>query len=370
MARWFPRRPVVGHGASASAAPPVPSIDELLERARVLVSDGRPIDAVRSLTEANRRQRDARIEHALVGLRAEAFRDTAWSQDRPPWPSEVDDLFPGELIPSISADDLTEERLRSAIEHHGSLHVRAMIEHDDVDRLVANIDRALAAYDAQLAGLSDGSLTAWYERFEGDRVSNRELKRKRGSIMTVESPPVMFDLMEVFDRRGITSIVNDYFGEQPTLLARKCTLRRISHEGKNGGWHQDGAFMGAGIRSLNLWLALTDCGVDAPGLDVVGRRLNEIVQTGTGAFAAWATSPQAAEEAAAGAIVRPEFAAGDALIFDHMNLHRTAIGPAMHRDRYAIETWWLSPSTYEAMVSGEAGGDGEYTPRDQLPLVF
>ena len=53
--------------------------------------------------------------------------------------------------------------------------------------------------------------------------------------------------------------VREYFGEPPMLLARKGTLRRISHEGTSGGWHQDGAFMGVGIRSLNVWLALTHC---------------------------------------------------------------------------------------------------------------
>ena len=48
--------------------------------------------------------------------------------------------------------------------------------------------------------------------------------------------------------------------------------------------------MGVGIRSLNIWLALTHCGDDAPGLDVVARRLTELVPTGEGAFA-WAASP-------------------------------------------------------------------------------
>ena len=134
------------------------------------------------------------------------------------------------------------------------------------------------------------------------------------------------------------------------LLARKCTLRRTSPNGQNGGWHQDGAFMGAGIRSLNVWIPLTHCGDTAPGLDIVGRRLDEIVQTGQGAIYAWATDPDAAERAAAGSIVRPIFEPGDALVFDHMNLHRTAIDPDMQHERYAIETWLMAPSTYDSMT--------------------
>jgi hypothetical protein len=177
----------------------------------------------------------------------------------------------------------------------------------------------------------------------------------------------MFDLLEMFAAVGVSRLAREYFGEQPTLLARKGTLRRISHEGNTGGWHQDGAFMGVDIRSLNIWLALSHCGDDAPGLDIVARRLNGLVQVGDGAFAEWAASPDAAEHVAAGALVRPIFDAGDALIFDHLNLHRTAIDPGMAHDRYAIETWLFSPSTYDAMITS---ADDGYSPRDQIPLLI
>jgi hypothetical protein len=190
--------------------------------------------------------------------------------------------------------------------------------------------------------------------------------RRRGSVLTVECPPTMFDLVEVFDEVNLSALAREYFGEAPMLLARKGTLRRISHEGNTGGWHQDGAFMGLDVRSLNIWLALTHCGDDAPGLDIVARRLTELVETAEGAFA-WATSPDAAEAIAAGAVVRRVFEAGDALIFDHFNLHRTAIAPAMERDRHAIETWLFSPSTYDAMTTPVDDG---YSPRDQIPIVF
>ena len=54
-------------------------------------------------------------------------------------------------------------------------------------------------------------------------------------------------------------------------------------------------------------------------------------------------------------VVLPEFAAGDALMFDQLTLHRTGILPTMTRDRYAIESWFFAPSRY---------------PHDQVPLVF
>lgn len=73
------------------------------------------------------------------------------------------------------------------------------------------------------------------------------------------------------------------------------------------------------------------------------------------------------EEVAEGTVTRPIFEPGDALIFDHLNLHRTAIDPGMTRDRYAIEAWFLAPSTYGTMMA-DAGE--QRPPRDQVPLVY
>ena len=75
------------------------------------------------------------------------------------------------------------------------------------------------------------------------------------------------------------------------LSANKCTLRRVPLT-SNTDWHQDGAFLGRGIRALNVWVALTHCGVDAPGMDLLPRRLDHIVETGTGgAIFDWAVGP-------------------------------------------------------------------------------
>ena len=114
------------------------------------------------------------------------------------------------------------------------------------------------------------------------------------------------------------------------------------------------AFMGADIRSLDIWLSLSHCGDDAPGLDIVPRRLDEIVPTGTdGAFFDWAVSPAVAQETAgAGGTVRPIFEPGDVLIFDELCLHSTALDPSMSRTRYAVESWFFGPSAFP----------GDYTP--------
>ena len=53
--------------------------------------------------------------------------------------------------------------------------------------------------------------------------------------------------------------------------------------------------------------------------------------------------------------MRPVFEAGDALLFDEMLLHRTAIEPEMTHERYTLESWFFAPSHY---------------PHDQIPIAF
>jgi hypothetical protein len=323
------------------------------------------------LTEANRRQRDPRLEKRLVDLRFDAYTQTEWTLQRPEWPRDVEDLFPGEHIPEVAREQLTVERLRSGIMHHGSLLVRGLANEDQVHQLTGDIEKALVAFDSHSAGENRSDLKGWFQPFTQDETSNRRVRRKRGAVLAVDSPPALFDLVETFEHAGADRLVRDYFAEPPMMLAKKVVLRRVHpHEMATEGWHQDGAFMGVGIRSLNIWLSLSHCGDDAPGLDVVGRRFDELVETGgEGTFNTWATNPQAAEQVGAGAVVRPIFEPGDALLLDHLTLHRTAAAADMTNDRYAIETWCFAPSTYDAMTASGGGARG-YEPRDQLPILF
>ena len=63
-------------------------------------------------------------------------------------------------------------------------------------------------------------------------------------------------------------MIAGYLGERPALSVKKWTLRRVPID-TSADWHQDGAFLGSGIRTINMWLSLSQCGADAPGLDIV-----------------------------------------------------------------------------------------------------
>jgi hypothetical protein len=156
-------------------------------------------------------------------------------------------------------------------------------------------------------------------------------------------------LIRTYAELGVERLVTDYFGERPAIAAEKTTLRKVQVT-READWHQDGRFLGRNIRSLNVWVALTDCGVDAPGLDIVPVYPDRILETGTGAarFDWTIDHGVVLREFGATASWSPHFLAGDALFFDHMLVHRTGHRPSMTRSRYALETWFFAPSAYPA----------------------
>jgi Phytanoyl-CoA dioxygenase (PhyH) len=336
------------------------AVNDLLAEADRLAHDGRGLDAIERLTTANRSGRDDRIERHLVMLRHDVF------------PS-LRRLSPGELIPDVvraeaqaplsatNPGDLDVATLRRGLAHHGCVLVRSLISPERADAFARGIDRALDAFDGCEASGSEAA-SPWFVPFAPPSAGQFAWRRRgwvraSGGLWTADSPRMLFELTELVEDTGIAALIEAYFGERPALSANKCTLRRVPTD-TNTNWHQDGAFLGRDVRSLNLWLALSPCGVDAPGLDIVPQRFDEILPTGTeGALFDWSVSPQVVEDAAGGpeAILSPEFGPGDALLFDHMFLHRTGVKPGMTRERWAIESWFFAPSSY---------------PDGQIPLTY
>jgi hypothetical protein len=337
---------------------------DLVARATTLEAEGKFVDAVDALTQANRLRRDPELERRLVGLRHRAYREVRRSKGASSWPviaprdHVVDDDFP-----VISPDELSPETLSTGILRHGGLHIRRLVPDDQVARLVDGIDRAMWGYDVHASGQGSSETNPWYEPFEPEPEYSAAVMRKRrwvrdsSGVWTADSPRVLSDLVDTIDLAGLGGAINAYFGERPVLSVNKCTLRRVQLDTTNADWHQDGAFLGDGIRSVNVWMSLSHCGRDAPGLDIVPARIDHIVETGTeGATFPWAVGPGVVERVAAETpVIRPIFEPGDVLVFDDLFLHRTAVDSAMTRPRYAIETWFFAPSVY---------------PGGQIPLVF
>ena len=324
----------------------------VLARAEELASSDRRVAAIALLTEANRSHRNPAIEQRLVQLRHSAFVELDRSGGRDEWPPRYPDPFPGvDGPPEIEPSELTHEVLGGAIQNHGCLLVRGLVREPHLSRLIDDIDQTFDASARHQEGAPVSETAPWFVPFKADEGYSTGFGRQwvldGGGVWTVDSPTSLFDLLEAFDDIGLDEVLTGYLGERPALSVKKSTLRLVPTD-TGTDWHQDGAFLGEGIRTVNVWVSLTQCGVDAPGLDLVPYRLPEVVETGTGgAVFDWSVGPEVVAELTREVpVVSPEFAPGDALLFDEVFLHRTGVRPGMTRSRYAIESWFFAPSAY------------------------
>jgi hypothetical protein len=333
---------------------------QALRRAEALVASGAVEQAVALAVAANRISRSAELERLLVLWRSQALSAEGYAPGYPHWPRDFPDPFPGIVgLPKIAADALTPAVLGGAILHHGALWVTGLIQPDEAERLRRDVERVFTARDAFHAGAPVEETNPLYARLPMTNALalSRQWNEEKGGVLTADSPRMLFDLIELFDRQGLLEMFARYFGERPVLSVGKSTLRRIPPT-SDTDWHQDGAFLGKGVRTVNVWLALSPCGDDAPGLDVVGRRIPYVVQTGShGSLFDWSVGPGMVDLLVEGGapIVSPRFAAGDAMLFDQLNLHRTGVRPGMTKCRWAIESWFFTPSAY---------------PVEQVPLLI
>ena len=307
---------------------------------------------IRNLTEANRRRPDRATERRLLRLRHHAgLRLLAPDGAQPAAPEPDAAALPpsGSGLPEFRREDLTPELLRAAILRDGCVLVRGLVDRDVAERFAAQIDRSFAARDrAQTEGPAGDGL---YEEFAPEPphvVDVRQWMAQGGGVLAVDAPTLTFEMLEMFRAAGIDRLVGSYLGESPLISSHKTTLRK-AESSVAGAWHQDGKFMGA-VRALNLWLSLSRCGDVAPGLDIVPRRLDGVVQDrGEGAVLDYVLTQEKAEEVARDAgteIVRPIFEPGDALFFDELFLHQTASDPSMPDPRFAIESWFFGGSGF------------------------
>lgn len=323
--------------------------DESLLRCAELSRRGKPIEAFHLLQREADRSGNQQLLKALTALRRPAAVAAAEAaRPRSDWPPALADPFPGQIgIPEITRDKLSAETMGGAILHHGSILVRGMLDRDEATSFAHKIDDLFIDYDAWSVGdqRADSPLQP-FEMANSDTIAGtRPWNRATGGVFAADCPQMLGDLVRLYERYGLIAAIKDYLGERPVLTVGKTVFRRADPSNP-GDFHQDGAFLGKDVRTINVWIALSDCGMDSPGLEIVDRRLPGIVPPGTGdAFFEWSVGRGVAKQANDGQpFARPVFKAGDALIFDQLMLHATSHSPEMDRQRFALEAWFFAPS--------------------------
>jgi len=320
-----------------------------LAQARELAGAHAYDEAIDLLAAAFRRFDEDELAIALVDLRVEAARNHDAGEGRSPWPPEYADPFPASkgVLPEVGVNELTVDVLGGAVRHHGALIVRGVFDSDRVRVGVEAIQRAHTRRDVDD---DDG----WYRPvpFHGDKksvVMNNALRQyvhKDGGVWLADSPRATAGFLDQLTERGVIGAISGHFGERPFISVQKSTLRHATTDKRNVSWHQDGAFIGEQVRTMNVWLALSRCGGDypSPGLEVAPFRVPHVLPTGETLSLNAVSRKLVAEVTVETPVMVPAFEPGDALLFDELFLHRTYVTPQMTEDRYAIECWFFAPS--------------------------
>jgi len=143
-------------------------------------------------------------------------------------------------------------------------------------------------------------------------------------------------------------------------LRRQYALKDYPPRHAPHTWHQDGAlgfdFAAPGANEpgpdallpmVTCWLPLNPCGRDAPGLELIARRVTRLLPViALRDEYLRATFPLEA-------FWRPVLKPGDALLFEGGTLHRTFVTPEMASDRTSIEFRFFRADGIPARLAGD-----------------
>jgi hypothetical protein len=173
---------------------------DVVSVAQALADSGQFDEAIAYATTENSRARNATLERNLALWRNQAFGGIDRSQHRSQWPPVFADPFPeNQALPELPAAQLDLAHLGGGITHHGGLIVRGLLSAQEAQHFVAGIDQAMAV---RATNAPDDE--SWYAPFP--LPHNQKLRETRpwvesgGGLWTVDSPRMLFDLMELLKR--------------------------------------------------------------------------------------------------------------------------------------------------------------------------
>lgn len=117
-------------------------------------------------------------------------------------------------------------------------------------------------------------------------------------------------------------------------------LRRLSARRNEGllPYHQDYAYNQRYPRLWTCFTPLSDCGEDAPGLELLDIRMTKkLSHVSEGLWESGVSAATLAAVAGSAAVRRPSMRAGDVIIFNELTLHRTHSVPAMSKARMSVD---------------------------------
>ncbi|MEH6582672.1 MAG: phytanoyl-CoA dioxygenase family protein [Halioglobus sp.] len=282
--------------------------------------------AVQALDGFHTDERTAEAE-LLAQMTAAGAARCERSREKTLTPPRATDLFADTVgLPEIQADQLNRETLAAGILHHGALLVRQLYSGEVLTRL-----QHLAS-----------------TREEADRADNLPLGC---------TPHTFFQLLNIYQQCGLLDAVREYLDDEPVIFAQRSKLRQ--HRAKRDKyaaipWHQDVNFFGRKSYAVNCWAAVTPCGEDNPGLNIIPVRTEErqgwdgddgIAPLDYGRSM---TPDELDNFRGKQPIAHPVLQPGDALLFDEMTVHQTALKRWARAEQVVTISWFFRASGFPA----------------------
>ena len=206
---------------------------------------------------------------------------------------------------------------------------------------------------AKLAGFFDPSLIAWIleqfrtsmaerqKQWDAGMLPREHHKDFTGGSMRLDQVTIDGRTAgEALTREPLQAAADEMLGHS-ARRSHSSYIRTISPGPEELPFHQDQTLVESAL--LNIWLPLTPCGTDAPGLEVALTPKTELLAT---------TGPQESNRLVERkqitrelivdtfgerALWHPTFEPGDALVFSGSTVHRTYVTEAMTEPRTSIE---------------------------------
>jgi hypothetical protein len=281
---------------------------------------------ISELSAQNLLHRSASIEQELLKLRLSSGRARCEGarcaeSARPIYP-DIFSALPG--LPEVYPGEFNAASLAAGILYHGAIVVRGLYNSDLISRL-ESLSRA---------------------EEDDNRTDNSPLGC---------TPHTFFELLEVYQESGLLGVVGEYLGDQPVMFAERIKLRH--HRAKRDvyadiPWHQDVNFFGAKSYAVNCWAAVTPCGDGNPGLGIVPTRIEERLgwsdEDGIAPldYGRSMSDDVLEDTVALHPVQLPKLNPGDAILFDEMTVHQTALQPWTLAEQIVTISWFFRPAGF------------------------
>ncbi len=261
--------------------------------------------------------REPHAQDALVGLHNVALQGDRMAQLAP----HLETLLKSREKPAPAAPRLIDAAPIIALQGKNGADVGDLI----LSRGVAHI-RAAAREEACAELLRRAN--AWFAAYP-DRLSWAPLE----ADSFYHDPYVLLN-------PEMAAALRQIFGRQPELSVLDTYLRRVTPQEAATyiPFHQDVTALA--VTGVNVWVPLTPCGVDAPGLELMAERTTRIFPTVTSSGDYNQTE---IDEATVYAEFAPDLrfcptpAVGDAVAFLGSTVHRSHVAPGMSQPRLSLE---------------------------------